>query len=298
MKPAYIISAYKRPDLLVRLVDSLAPNPVAIHVDKKSSIFEGLQKSLASYSNVTFLPRHTCYWGLFGHVQASIEGMKWFAGTGCDYAILLTGQCYPLKSNSDIALALDELQGKSVIETLRFPLERWGNDYGGYKRLDRFYFSVDHPLYKKVRAFDMLSRAVGQDEMLRQVRYVRLWRRRPPLGLHPYGGSGYWCLSRKCVEHVLEYLSAHPAVIRYFSTTFVPDEMFFQTLLSNSPHKNDLISEPIHYMDWSLKKSNPAVLGKDDVPAAIASGAWFGRKFEDIDALDAIDAVRKSTAFA
>ena len=298
MKPAYIISAYKRPDLLLRLVESLNPNPIAIHVDKKSGIFEDLKERLRSHPNVSLLPRHICYWGLFGHVQASLEGMKWFVGTSCDYAILLTGQCYPLKSNDDIEVALAGLQGKSVIETEKFPRAEWGNDYGGFKRLDRFYFSVDHPLYKKIRPLDVISKEVGPDEVLRQVRSIRFWRRKPPLRLYPHGGSGYWCLSRKCVEYVLGYIAAHPEVTRFFSTTFVPDEMFFQTILANSPLEKELVSAPIHYMDWSLKKSNPSVLGKAEIPAAMASGAWFGRKFEEIEALDQIDQLRQKRAFA
>lgn len=298
MKPAYIISAYKRPDLLIRLVESLGPNPISIHVDRKSGIFEGLEKSLESHSNVTFLPRHACYWGMFGHVQASLEGMKWFAGINSDYAILLTGQCYPLKSDAHIETALDALQGKSVIETKRFPVADWENDCGGYKRLERFYFSVDHPIYKRLRHFDAISREVGPDEALKQVRHIRLWRRKPPLKMHPYGGSGYWCLSRQCVEYVLSFLDAHPEVQRFFSTTFIPDEMFFQTILSNSPFKKDLINSTIHYTVWSKKSSHPAILGVAQVPAAIASGAWFGRKFEDIDALDHIDHLLGKSTFA
>lgn len=297
MKPAYIISAYKRPDLLLCLVRSLGPNPVSIHVDKKSEIFDNLKTSLGSQANVTFLTRHICYWGLFGHVQASIEGMKWFIGASCDYAILLTGQCYPLKSNDDIEIELAALNGNSVIETEKFPRAKWGDDYGGFKRLDRFYFNVDQPLYKKLRPFDVISKEVGPDDVLRQVRSMRLLRRKPPLNLHPYGGSAYWCLSRKCVEYVLRYISAHPEVIRFFKTTFIPDEMFFQTILANSPLAKDLISSPIHYTNWSLKKSNPSILGIKEVPSAVASGAWFGRKFEDREVLDQIDKLRQKSIF-
>ena len=73
--------------------------------------------------------------------------------------------------------------------------------------------------------------------------------------------------------------------------------MFFQTILSNSSFKNDLISSAIHYTDWWEKKSNPAILRRDQVSAAIASGAWFARKFEDIDALDHVDQLRRKTTF-
>jgi Core-2/I-Branching enzyme len=289
MKPGYIISAYKRPDLLIRLVKSLGSSPISIHIDKKSQIFYEINRRLGSLSNVTLLPRHVCYWGLFGHVQASIEGMKWFSKTSCDYAILLTGQCYPLISNDDIENELVLLGGKSLMETEKFPRPGWAHDNGGYKRVDRFYFSIDQPFYKKISCFDLISREVGRNELLRRVRGIRLWNRRPPLGLHLYGGSGYWCLSKECVDYVLEYIRFHPKIVRFFSSTFVPDEMFFQTILANSHLKNQLISSPVHYMDWSQKKANPAVLDEHSLSAAIASGAWFARKFEDVDVLDQLD---------
>lgn len=206
MKPGYIISAYKRPDLLIRLVETLGTSPVAIHVDKKSDIFDHLKIKIGSRSNVTLLPRHVCYWGLFGHVAASIEGMKWFSDTSCDYAILLTGQCYPLKSNNHIEMELASLNGRSVIEIGKFPRAKWQNDDGGFKRLNRFFFSIDHPLYKKLRFFDFISNEVGPDEVVRRVRSVRLWNRGPPQGLHPYGGSGYWCLSKNVLSTFLDIL--------------------------------------------------------------------------------------------
>ena len=97
----------------------LRPNPVAIHVDRKSGILPELTRVFEGCPEVTFLPRHVCHWGLFGHVAASLEGLKWFLGTPCDYAILLTGQCYPLKSQGEIARDLANLQGRSVHKTLR-----------------------------------------------------------------------------------------------------------------------------------------------------------------------------------
>lgn len=289
MKPGYIISAYRRPDLLFRLVESLGANPISIHVDKKSEIFDEVESRLGSLPNVELLPRHVCYWGLFGHVQASIEGMKWFAKTSCDYAVLLTGQCYPLKSNDNIKKELKLLNGKSVIENEKFPRLEWAHDDGGYKRLDRFYFSIDQPYYKKISSFDLITKEVGRNELLRRVRGIRLWNRRLPLGLHPYGGSGYWCLSRACVEYILCYIKCHPEIVRFFSSTFIPDEMFFQTILANSPLKSQLINSPIHYMDWSQKRANPAILDVSSISSAIASGALFGRKFEDISVLDRVD---------
>ena len=272
MRPAYIISAYKRPDLLLRLVDALAPNPVAIHVDAKSPIVPEVERLLDGRPGVTMLPRHVCHWGLFGHVEASLEGLRWFAGTPCDYAILLTGQCYPLKSQHAIAADLADLAGRSILEHAAFPKAEWvRHDEGGYRRLTSFYVKLpwrDAP------------------------KPVRLWRRQVPGGRHPHGGSSYWCLSRACAMEVLGTIDRDPDLVRFFRRTLIPDEMFFQTLLANSPRRGDLIDARIHHLDFSAGGSNPAVMTAGALPAAIASGAWFARKLEDAAVLDQIDALR------
>ncbi len=271
MKPAYIISAYKRPDLLFRLVTVLGGAPVAIHIDRKSGIFGRVRDRLGGTSNITLLRRHVCHWGSFGHVRASLEGMAWFLTTDADYAILLTGQCYPLKSQAQIKLDLRDLDGRSILENAAFPKPEWqGWNQGGFRRIDRFYFRFGSAPYA-----------------------LKLWPRRLPAGLRPYGGSGYWCLSRDAVAYVLSFIRAHPQVTRFFSTTLIPDEMFFQTILANSPLKDGLISALIHFTDWSAGGGSPAILDQDMLPLAMASGAWFARKFTDLKVLDFADYLRR-----
>lgn len=271
MQIAYIISAYKRPDLLFRLVDALGDAPIAIHVDRKSDIGSDVERRARDLANVTLLPRHVCHWGLFGHVEASLEGLQWFVGTPADYAVLLTGQCYPIKPAPVIEAAIEDLGGRSMIEISAFPKAEWMQwDNGGYKRLDRFYLKWPRRMFPKA---------------------IKLWQRRPPYGLHPYGGSGYWCLSRQAVEYIVGYIATHPRLTRFFKTVFCPDEIFFQTMLGNSPLRDRLVSKLMHYTDWSKGGSSPAVLGIPDLPVVLASDAWFARKFENVGVLDAIDAV-------
>lgn len=271
MQIAYIISAYKRPDLLFRLVDALDGAPIAIHVDRKSDIGPEVESRARAHANVTLLPRHVCHWGLFGHVEASLEGLKWFMGAQADYAALLTGQCYPIKPKRVIEQALENLGGRSMIEISRFPKAEWlHGDDGGYKRLDRFYLKFPRRLMPKA---------------------IRLWKRRPPYHLHPYGGSGYWLLSREAIAYIRAYVAGHPQLTRYFRTTFCPDEMFFQTILGNSPLNGKLVSKLLHYTDWSKGGASPAMLRSSDLPTLQASDALFARKFDDHETLDMIDAL-------
>lgn len=273
MQVAYIILTHRRPDLLFRLIDLLGDAPVAVHVDRKSPVKAEIEDRAPAYSKVTLLPSYIHHWGLFGHVAASIEGLRWFVRTPADYAVLLTGQCYPIKPMPVIEAAIRDLDGRSMIETSAFPKAEWlQGDDGGYKRIDRFYFKWPGRTFPRA---------------------IQLWRRHLPGQLHAYGGSSYWCLSRAAVEYCLQYIDAHPRFVLHCKSVLIPDEMFFQTILSNSPLRDQLISKLIHYTDWSKGGANPALLGMAELPAVLASDKWFARKFEDMAVLDAIDKVTR-----
>ena len=127
MKIAYIISAYKYPEQLIRLISRLnsETNNFFVHVDKKtdSKIYYQVADSLRHFSNVYFLERHKCYWGDFSHVNATIKGIEEIFSRSIpfDYVFLLTGQDYPIKSNSQIEKFLIENQRKSFMEYFPLP---------------------------------------------------------------------------------------------------------------------------------------------------------------------------------
>src|SRR6266498_4447774 len=105
MQIAYIISAYKNPAQLVRLVRRLnhPGHSFLIHVDLNApaEVYQEMRAPLSGIANVYFLERHVCYWGDFGHVQATLKGIAelYRRAIAFDYVILLTGQDYPLRTN-------------------------------------------------------------------------------------------------------------------------------------------------------------------------------------------------------
>lgn len=262
--PAYIVLGHKRPDLLGRLVAALGPSPVGVHIDRKVDVTP-FGAALRDQPDVTFLPRHVCHWGNYGHVAASLEGLKWFLTTDASHAVLLTAQCYPLTTQAHVRRRLAELGDHSQFRVRPFPIERWGPT-GGYHRIDRYWFVLRSRL-----------------------RRLKLTPRRLPDRLHPHGGGSYWCLSRRHVEYTLDYLARRPGVADFFKTTFVPDEMIFHTILGNSPLADELVREPFNYNYFALNSPNPIILGIEHLAAARASGALFARKFEDHAVLDQLD---------
>ena len=79
MKICYIISAYKLPEQVIRLVkklDSLGTF-FNIHIDKRSDkqVFQVMKDALGSFENVVFLKRHPSFYGSYGHVRATLKGI-------------------------------------------------------------------------------------------------------------------------------------------------------------------------------------------------------------------------------
>jgi hypothetical protein len=116
-------------------------------------------------------------------------------------------------------------------------------------------------------------------------------RRRIPGGLAPYGGGAYWCFARPLVDYVQRFVTTSRDYVRFFEHVLIPDELFFQTLIMNSPLRDSIVNDNLRYLDWSREPA-PAVLGVGDLDRMLRSDKLFARKFDetvDRDVLDRLD---------
>lgn len=279
MKIAYIILAHKYPEQLIRLVLRLNHNDASffIHVDKKTpnDIYKEITKQLSSMPNIYLLKRHTCYWGDFNIVKATCEGIKELVKSGInfDYAILLSGQDYLIKSISQIEEVMHINKGKEFMEFFSLNSKnRWSDQGGKYQGINRikywhFYFRSKRFCFPKKREF--------------------------PRGFEPYGGSQWWCLSKACIEYIDNFIERNSAFVDYFKYVFIPDEIFFQTIVLNSPFKENVINDDLRYMDWeNPNPTYPAIMLRSDLDKLSKSSKLFARKFDitrDTEILDMID---------
>jgi len=103
---AYLIAAHTEPLHLRRLVQSLAAPLTSffVHVDRKTSI-EPFAKALVGVAPVTFVRRRVrVYWGGWSVVEATLRLMQCAMKKDRTLArfALLSGACYPLKSNETL----------------------------------------------------------------------------------------------------------------------------------------------------------------------------------------------------
>ena len=276
----YIVLAHQLPSQLVRLVGALdsSRNTFLVHVNRRagSRMYERMREGLAGRDNVRFIRRHRLYWGGFGHVSATLEGIEelYRCELQFDYAVLLTGQDYPIKSNDRIEQVLDGSGANSFLAYDRMP----GGWESGMDRITYWHW-----------------RTIGRP----RGRHLRLpLNRRFPSGFRPFGGSSYWCLTRACVDHVRRFVEANPSFVRFFRHVDIPDEIFFHTILMNSELAETIVNDDLRYVDWT-RQPLPAVLGVGDLPSLAASVKLFARKFDvrvDADVLDRIDAELRVTS--
>jgi hypothetical protein len=234
-----------------------------------------MAEPLVAFPNVHFLERHTSYYGGFGHVRATLKGIDALLRMKLpfDHVVLLTGQDYPIKSNDEIERFLDARRGQAFLEHFPLPFPEWRG--GGLDRFERWHIRV-----------------AGRYLRLPPGRWVR---RRFPSGMKPFGGSPYWCFSRECIEYIHEFVRRSPSFVRFFRYVNVPDELFFHTILLNSPLAENIVNDDLRYVEWRDVEvaGGPAVLGRSDFGKLMRSGDLFARKFDasvDAAVLDMIDA--------
>jgi hypothetical protein len=276
---AFVIVAHRSAAQLARLATRLASPETGlfVHIDRQvnAEVWHDAVERLSALPSVSFLPRRRVRWGTFDLVDVTLSGLASARAAGFDYVTAVTGQDYPIKPVQSFTAFLDANQGRSFLP--HFPLRPgpWV-DNGGLRRVDHWHFLI------------------GGRWLSFPNRYIPLpVRRTVPSGLTPYGGSAYWCLGPDCADYVLDFVADHPEVSRFFRTTPMPDEVFYQTVLATSPLQPCLIDDDLRFVDWTRGDPHPKTLTAADFPRIAAAAGFLARKFDiDVDArvLDLIDA--------
>ena len=221
---AYILLTHKDPEGVIAQAQRLtaAGDFVAIHFDANGgrAPYDQIRAALKDNPAVTFARRRiACGWGEWSLVQATLEALRAAVAAfpRATHFYMLSGDCMSIKS---AAYAHDLLDRESVdyIEAFDFFASDWIKTGIKEERLIYRHF-VNERKHKALfyRAMDV-QRKLGLA-------------RRVPQDLQIMIGSQWWCLRRRTVEAVLEFCRRRRDIIRFFRTTWIPDETFFQTIV-------------------------------------------------------------------
>jgi Core-2/I-Branching enzyme len=255
-------------------------------------------RGLNDLANVVFLKRHNCHWGNFGHVRATLKGLAWLFDNEVyfDYLFLLTGQDYPIKSNACIESFLAKAREREFISYYPFPNQSWGGD-GGMRRIELWHFrALEDWHFKIFRRFAHLPLKTQSNS---RIKTVACWlinlafpKRKLPGNMRPFGGPGYWCITRECAKYIYQFARDNPNFVRFCKYVDIPDEVFFHTIIMNSPFAQNVVNNDLRCIDISAGKG-PKIWTKQDFDALFQSSALIARKFDptvDSEILDLIDA--------
>lgn len=280
IKIAYIIVAHHHPEHLCRLINRLDCEGVHffIHINKKmEEMYRILQEALADYQNCTFIEQVPIKWGDFGMVQALLNGISEICERelDIDFVISLSGQDYPIQTNQKINQTLAKYSGQQLMEYFSLPYSKWGKD-GGCFKYEKFHFWF----------LDRHCRFVPShlDRFLP-------FKRRMPFHLKAYGGSAWWCLTKGCIHYINQLVHSEQGkkICSFFKHTIGAPEIFFQTLILNSPFANTVINLEITEIHWKTDASHPSVWTQHDFGKLKNSNRLFARKFDTVESAEILD---------
>ena len=267
---AFLLLAHKDPERVVEQAQALTAHgdAVAIHYDRRSPAadYRVITDALGARDDVAFARRVRCGWGEFSLVEATLNLITAARGRfeGVTHYFLMSGDCYPTKSRAYIGRFLEENPDTDVIEVQDFFTSGWIRT--GLKE-ERLIFR--HYVNERARKALFYS-------LLEWQKWLGL--ARPlPAGIDIRIGSQWWLLRADTIEQVLELLRERRDLKRFFRTTWIPDETFFQTLVAHVVPKAQILCQPpthLIFSDYGL----PVSFHHDHFDYLRAQDRFFARK--------------------
>ena len=225
---AYIVLAHTDPSHIVRLCRKLAAGAdVFVHIEKNTPV-EPFAEPLQNVPNVHFItPRLHCRWGGWNAVTATVNLLRAaLAAGGYDRIVFLQGADYPIKTAQEIQAFFASHRETEFIRACDVTAS--ADPY--FKEMCRVVFFRNHE--------DIVHKVL---EKLMQHGRIYLRNGSVPLdsggSVHAYWGSAQWAITGKCAEYIVNFYDTHPEFDRWFYHAFPTDEMYFATVVMNSPFR-------------------------------------------------------------
>jgi len=268
-KIAFILLCHRDPDAVVRQAQRLtaAGDYVAIHFDARAGkgAFERIRAGLAGNGNIVFARREKCGWGEWSLVKATLNAVTAAEAEFPDatHFYMVSGDCMPIKSAAYLHGFLEE-NDKDFIEAFDYYTSGWIKTGLQEERLIyRHYFN------------ERKHKALFYTSMEWQKRLGL--RRQPPRDLKMMIGSQWWCLRRETIEKMLRFIRKRHDVVRFFRTTWIPDETFFQTLVRRLIPYEQIESRTLTFLMFS-DYGMPVTFYNDHHDFLLSQDHMFARK--------------------
>jgi hypothetical protein len=235
---AVVVLAHADPTQVRRLVGALTDAPVFLHCDARTAtgtyaaMVRGLPPRVRLLDRI---PTQVASWSL---VAAELAGVREaLSRTDAGHIAVLSGTDYPLHAMGDLVAELAAWDGRTWLANVRMPYAPWGtrmHDDGGMWRLEHRF----------------LTRG-GNVVFVAGIPIRWPIRRSLPAEIEPRGASQWKIYARAHAQRLLDVVDSRPDLMRFWTSTLVPDESFAASMLASK-----------------------ALFGSDALPLQTA-GAWF-----------------------
>ncbi len=269
-KIAFILLVHKNPKAIIEQAERLttAGDYISIHFDASASKtdYEMIRAALDDNPSVCFAKnRVKCGWGEWSLVEGTLEAVRAavIAFPRATHFYMVSGDCMAIKS-AEYAHEFLDSDDVDYIESFDFFESDWIKTGMKEKRLiyrhwfnertqtRRYYWSYE--LQKKLG----LTREIPED-------------------LQIMIGSQWWCLRRRTIEWILEFTRERRDVMRFFRTTWIPDETFFQTIVRHLVPDNEIRTRTLTFLmftDYGM----PVTFYNDHYDLLLSQDYLFARK--------------------
>jgi hypothetical protein len=269
-KIAFILLCHKDPKAIIDQAERLtaAGDCMAIHFDASAptDAYQQIRDALQDNPNVTFARKRVrCGWGEWSLVQATLGALTAAveAFPRATHYYMLSGDCMAIKS-AEYAHEMLNARDVDYIESFDFFESNWIKT--GMKA-DRLIYR--HWFNERTRKALFYASYEAQKRLG--------WQREIPPDLQMMIGSQWWCLRRRTVEWVLDFIKTRRDVLRFFRTTWIPDETFFQTLVRHLVPAGEIETRSLTFLMFS-DYGMPVTFYNDHYDLLLSQDYLFARK--------------------
>ncbi|WP_341366882.1 DUF5928 domain-containing protein [Yoonia sp. BS5-3] len=267
---AFILLCHKNPDAIIRQAEQLtaAGDCIAVHFDASADAadYNAILNGLQDNPNVTFAKKRVkCGWGEWSLVQATLNAVEAAveAFPHASHFYMVSGDCMPIKSAGFAHQFLDA-HDCDFIESYDFFDSNWIKTGFREERLIYRHFFNERTQKRRFYWGLALQQRLGL-------------RRKIPEDLQIMIGSQWWCLRRRTIEALLDFVQERRDVMRFFQRTWIPDETFFQTLVRHLVPGREIECRTLTFLmftDYGM----PVTFYNDHYDLLLGQDALFARK--------------------
>lgn len=275
MQHAFLIMAhnnFNQLKTLLRLLDD-SRNFIYLHIDAKTQMFNPLEfEGLLQHAVLKLIPRIKITWGGYSQIECEVSLITHALKSGCDYYHLISGMDLPLHNMDYIDDFFHKHNGNEFIHF---------TELGKVANSTRDRIALYHPFQEIAgRNHKPIDLTVGTMQ-----RIFRIDRLNSNSRLNLGKGANWFSISKAFAQYFINNWISHYK--RIFSSSLCADELVLQTVILNSPYRENIYhpqpdddyASIMRLIDWTRGK--PYTFKQDDLNELTHSSMLFARKFDE-----------------